>query len=99
MKLPAIKPVWVLYGVGAGVALLAVNAIMRGQLVTAAASTIARAPVDAFYGGAEGLFGLPDTRTADSQTACEQARADGSDWEASFVCPAASWFKGLFDGQ
>jgi len=94
-----IKPEWVLYGVGAGVALIALNALLGGHLLTKSAGAVARAPVDAFIGGAEGLFGLPDTRTAESMTECDRARAAGEDWAASFACPAVSWFKGLFDGK
>lgn len=94
-----INPEWVLWGVGAGVALIALNAMLSGRLLTASAGAAARAPVDTFIGGAEGLFGLPDTRTAASVSACEVAHAAGDDWKASLVCPAHSWFKGLFDGK
>lgn len=99
MKIPAIKPEWVLWGVGAGVGLLAINALLGGRIVSGAAGAVARAPVDAFIGGAEGLFGLPDPRSAESQTRCDAARATGDDWVASFVCPAGSWVRGLFDGR
>lgn len=98
MKVP-IKPIWIIYGVGAGVALLAINAIIGGRLITSAATAVTRAPEDLFYGSADGLFGLPDTRTADSRDKCAAARAAGNDWEASFVCPASSWLRGLFDGN
>lgn len=94
-----IRPEWVLYGVGAGVALIALNALLSGRLLTASAGAVARAPVDAFIGGAEGFLGLPDTRTPESVTECERARAAGDDWVASFVCPAATWFRGLLDGK
>lgn len=97
MKIPTIKPEWILYGVGVGVALLALNALIGGRLITSAASTVGRAPADAFYGITEGLLGLPDTRNTKSE--CEAARAAGNDWEASFICPATTWIKGLFDGK
>lgn len=94
-----IRPEWVLWGVGAGVGLLALNALLGGRILTVAAQSVARAPVDVFMGGADGLFGLPDTRTAQSVSACEAARAAGDDWGASFYCPASRWFGGLFDGK
>lgn len=94
-----IKPEWILWGVGAGVGLLALNAMLSGRLLTASAGAVARAPVDAFIGGAEGLFGLPDTRTPQSVSECEAARMAGDDWSASFVCPAMTWARGLFDGK
>lgn len=94
-----IEPKWVMWGGAAGLALLVLNRVTGGKLVTATASTIARAPVDAFYGATEGFLGLPDTRTASNVSKCDAARAAGDDWAASFYCPAATWFKGLFDGK
>lgn len=94
-----IKPEWVMWGVGAGVGLLALNALLSGRLVAGAAGAVARAPVDAFIGGAEGFLGLPDTRTEQSVSACAVAQVNGDDWRASFVCPAVAWFKGLFDDK
>lgn len=95
----AIKPEWLLWGVGLGVALLIVNRITGGAIVTGAASTITRAPADMVIGAADGLFGLPDTRTADSVSKCDAARAAGDDWAASFYCPAADFLRGLVDGK
>ncbi len=94
-----IKPEWVLWGVGAGVGLLALNAFLSGRIVSSTAAAVGRLPIDVFMGGADGLLGLPDTRTPDAMSECEKARAMGDDWKASFYCPAATWFKGLFDGN
>lgn len=94
-----IKPIWILYGVGAGVALLALNNLLSGRIISGTAGAVARLPSDVIIGGAEGLFGLPDTRTAASMTECEKARAAGDDFRASFYCPAKTWIEGLFDGK
>lgn len=94
-----IRPEWVMWGIGAGVGLLALNALLSGRIVSGAAGAVARAPVDAFIGGAEGLFGFPDTRTPESVGKCAAAGAVGDDWGASFVCPALTWVRGLFDGR
>lgn len=99
MKLPGIKAEWILWGVGAGVALVALNSVLSGRLATSAGEAAGRLPVDVFTGGMEGLFGLPDTRSADSVNRCQEARAAGDDWAASFYCPASDWFRGLFDGK
>lgn len=88
-----------MYGIGAAVALILVNRIMDGRVVSGAASSIASVPVDVFMGAADGLIGLPDTRTPQARSACQAARDAGDDWEASFQCPAADWFRGLFDGK
>lgn len=90
-----------MYGIGAAVALLVVNRLLDGSLVTKAASSIASLPVDVFVGGIDGITGgaIPDTRTREAKTACQAARDSGDDWEASFQCPAADWFRGLFDGK
>lgn len=95
----AIKPEWIVWGLGAGVAVIVINSLVNGSLLTKTASTVGRVPIDVFIGGAEGLLGLPDTRTRENQAKCAAARAAGRDWEASFVCPAATWFKGLFDWE
>lgn len=87
------NPRWILYGVGAGVALLALNALVSGRLVAGAASALGRLPVDAFMGGAEGLLGLPDTRTAAAQSKCATAKASGDCWEASLQCPAIDYLR------
>lgn len=42
---------------------------------------------------------LPDTRTVENKTICQQALDAGDDWKASFYCPAATWFGGLWDGK
>lgn len=97
--LKTIKPEWIFWGIGIAAGVLVVNRLLDGRLLTGAVSTVARAPVDAFYGASEGLLGLPDTRTAESRTLCEQAQAAGDDWKASFYCPAATWLGGLFDGK
>lgn len=94
-----IKPVWVMYGVGAGVALLALNALLSGRIISGTAGAVARLPGDLVIGGAEGLFGLPDPRKAAAMTECEKARASGNDFKASFYCPAKTWIEGLFDGK
>jgi hypothetical protein len=94
-----VRPEWVLWGIGAGVAVLVVNKMLSGRIVTGAASTVGRLPSDIIIGGAEGLLGLPDPRTAESQSRCAAARAAGDDWGASFYCPASEWFRGLFDGK
>lgn len=99
MILNQIKPEWVLWGLGLAAGVLVLNRLLDGRLLTTTASTVARAPVDVFVGATEGLFGLPDPRTAESKMLCEQARAAGDDWKASFYCPAAVWFGGLFDGK
>lgn len=99
MTLNNIKPEWVFWGVGLAVGVLILNRLLDGRLLTATAATVARAPVDAYYGVTEGLLGLPDTRTRESQGQCEQAKAAGDDWKASFYCPASEWFGGLFDGK
>lgn len=94
-----IKIEWVVWGVGAGVALLALNAFLSGRLLSSTAGAVARAPVDIFIGGTEGLTGLPDPRKAESISRCQQAKAAGNDWEASFYCPAASTIEGWFDKE
>lgn len=94
-----IKPVWVLYGIGAGAALIAINALLSGRIASGTAAAVGRLPGDIVIGGAEGLLGLPDPRTSENLSLCEAARAAGDDWTASFYCPAASWFGGLFDGK
>lgn len=94
-----IKPEWILWGVGAGVGLLALNAFMSGRLLSGSAEAIARAPVDVFIGGAEGLLGLPDPRTDANKARCKAALEAGNDWQASFYCPAAEAVKGWFDGE
>lgn len=88
-----------MWGVGAGLCLLVLNQVLSGKLATNAAKSVARLPVDAFYGAADGFLGVPDTRTADSVSKCEAARLAGDDFKASFYCPAATWVKGLFDGK
>lgn len=88
-----------MFGVGAAVALLIINRMMGGTIVAGAAATVASAPVDLVIGASDGLFGIPDTRTPEAKTACELARESGDDWGASFQCPAATWFRGLFDGK
>lgn len=99
MTLPAIRSDWVLWGLAAGVGLVALNAVLSGRLLTSSAQAVGRAPVDLFVGGLEGLFGLPDTRTDASKTRCQQALESGNDWEASFSCPAADAVRGWFDGE
>lgn len=97
--LGGVRAEWVLWGAGAVAVLLVLNRITSGAIVTGAASTVARAPVDTVFGAADGLLGLPDTRTAASVSKCDAARAAGDDWAASFYCPASEWFKGLLDGK
>lgn len=99
MKIGAVRLEWVLWGVGAGVGLLVLNSMLSGRILTGAAGAVARAPVDAFIGGAEGFLGLPDPRSAQSQDACAAALVAGDDWRASFYCPAMTWARGLFDGK
>lgn len=94
-----IKAEWILWGIGAGVGLLAINAFMSGRLLSGTAGAIARAPVDIFIGATEGLIGLPDTRTDKSVALCREAQAAGNDWAASFYCPAATTVKGWFDRE
>lgn len=94
-----IKPVWIMYGVGAGVALLALNALLSGRIISGTAGAVARLPGDLVIGGAEGLLGLPDPRSSASMTECERARLSGDDFRASFYCPAKTWIGGLFDGK
>lgn len=86
-----IKPAWILYGAAGVVALLAVNAMLGGRLLASLAGSVAEVPVDLFVGAAEGLTGLPDTRTAESVSKCEAAMRAGDCWEASFVCPAGDY--------
>ena len=97
--MPKIKPVWVLWGLGAGAALIALNSLLSGRIASGTAAAVGRLPSDIVIGGAEGLFGLPDPRTAESVSRCDAARAAGDDWSASFYCPASSWIRGLFDGK
>ncbi|MDZ7593221.1 MAG: hypothetical protein U0932_01090 [Thiobacillus sp.] len=94
-----INPTWVLWGIGAGAALLVLNSLLGGRILSAAAGAAARAPGDIFMGGVEGMTGLPDTRTADSKNKCRAALEAGDDWAASFYCPAGTWWGGLFDGK
>lgn len=100
---PGIKPIWIVYGVAAGLGVFLLNRALDGRLisgaVTSVAGAVAQVPVDVVFGVTDALIGLPDTRTAQTQTACEKAKAEGNDWEASFVCPASDWFGGLFDGK
>lgn len=95
----AVKPQWLLMGLGAGIVLIALNRLVSGRLVSTAAESVTRVPFDAFRGATEGIFGLPDPATPAAQTECEKALAAGNDWRASFYCPATSWAKGLFDGK
>lgn len=99
MKLPAIKSEWLFWGVGAGVVLLVLNSVMNGRIVSQTAAAVGRLPSDLIYGGAEGLFGIPDTRKGETQSKCAAALASGDDWGASFNCPALPWGRGLFDGK
>lgn len=99
MRLGALRAEWVVWGAGAVAVLLVLNRITSGAVVTGAASTVARAPADAVIGGAEGLLGFPDPRSASSRTKCEQYTAEGRDFMASIYCPALTWGKGLFDGK
>lgn len=39
------------------------------------------------------LLGLPRT----NETDCEKALREGRTWDASFVCPAKDWVRGVFD--
>jgi hypothetical protein len=94
MKL-AIRPEWVVYGVGLAVAAVVVNQFLSGRLVSRTAESVARLPVDVFYGGAQGVFGLPDTRTGQAQSECAAAKAKGDCWAASFACPAADYLRCL----
>lgn len=90
-----IKPVWIAYGVGAGLALLLLNSLSGGRLVSGAVSAVAGLVPDAFIGASEGLLGVPDTRTAASVDACAAAKAAGDCWAASIHCPAADYFSCL----
>lgn len=94
-----LKIEWIVWGVGAGVALIALNSFLSGRLLSGSAQAIGRAPVDIFIGGTEGALGLPDPRKAESKTRCQAAIAAGNDWEASFYCPAASTIKGWLDSE
>lgn len=95
----AFRPTLLMYGIGAAVALLILNRMMSGTIVSGAVATVAALPVDMVIGASDGLLGVPDTRTPEAQTACQLARESGDDWSASFQCPAATWFRGLFDGK
>lgn len=88
-----------MWGIGAGAAMLVLNALLGGRLLSATAGAVARAPGDIFVGGVEGLTGLPDTRTADSQNKCQAAIDAGDDLAASFYCPAGTWWGGVLDGR
>jgi len=92
-----IRPEWVLYGVGLAVGAVVVNQLLSGRLVSRAAESVARLPVDVFYGGAQGVLGLPDTRTAAMQAECAAAKAAGDCWAASFACPALDYLRCLRD--
>ena len=93
----AIPTKWILYGVGAGVALLILNKLAGGRLVAGAASAVVQVPVDVFYGVTDGVFGLPDTRVPATVDACTAAKESGDCWEASFQCPALDYMACLRD--
>ncbi len=95
----AIRAEWIVWGLAAGVGLLALNAFLSGRLLTSSAGAVARAPVDVFIGGLDGLLGLPDPRSVESHTKCQKALAAGDDWTASFHCPAADAIAGWFDKE
>lgn len=80
-----------IYGVGAAVALLIVNRMLSGRIVSGAVETVAALPSDLVIGASAGLFNAPDTRTPAAQSACQQAKEAGDCWEASFQCPALSY--------
>lgn len=80
-----------LYGVAAAAALLIVNRMLSGRLVSGAVETVAALPSDLVIGASAGMFGVPDTRTPAAKTACQQAKEAGDCWEASFQCPALGY--------
>lgn len=92
-----IRTEWVLYGVGLAVGALVLNQLLSGRLVSNTAAAVARLPVDVFYGGAQGVLGLPDTRTDAARADCAAAQASGDCWAASFACPAVDYLRCLRD--
>lgn len=97
--MPAVRVEWIIWGVSVGAAVLVLNQLMSGRLLSSASEAAARAPVDMFYGATRGALGVPDTRTDESKAKCEAAIAAGNDWEASFYCPAAKAVGGWFDKE
>lgn len=92
-------PKWALYGAGIGVALIVINRMTNGGLISGAAAAVAQVPFDLTQGVLNGTLGVPITTTQESKTQCQRALETGDDWGASFYCPAGTWFKGLFDGK
>jgi len=88
-----IKPIYLISG---AVAIGAVFIYFKG--IKGVASGVAQGAVDAVGGVAQGgvygisdIIGLPNP----SQTKCEQAKAKGNTWDASFYCSAGDFLKYL----
>lgn len=92
--MPKIRPELILYGLGAAAVLLLLASLADGSLVKQAAKSAAAVPGEIVFGVGEAI-GLPDTRTAESQTECERAKAAGDCWAASFACPALDYLECL----
>lgn len=76
----AIVAAWVLYRVTASAGAVVGKVGQVAGQVADAGGTIVAAPIL----GAGDVLGLPRT----SRTACDQAKAEGRVWDASFACPA-----------
>lgn len=75
--------------------LLVVKKNTQGGVAVAVGTAAGQAVVDAGAGVVLGLgdsLGLPRTNL----TACEQAKADGRTWDASFACPTGDFLSYLW---
>lgn len=97
MKIPQIKPEWILWGVAIGAGFVWMRGLNR--TVADVSETVAGVPGSLFQGASSGLLGIPRTDTPEAVSRCQQALAEGNDWEASFYCPASKWWGGVWDGR
>lgn len=68
----------------------ATKAVASG--VAKGAVSVAEGAVSGAVIGVADVFGIPETKLTD----CEKAQQEGRQWDASFLCPAGKFIKGLF---